>query len=50
MSTILSAIIDNASELAVFFITAGAAWIKRRYDLKKIYKEQADKDWAQNVK
>jgi len=36
MNTIITALIDNASELAVFFITAGAALIKRRYDLKKI--------------
>jgi len=41
MNTILTSLIDNASELAVFFITATAAWIKRRYDLKKI-KESND--------
>jgi len=41
MNTILNALVSNASELAVFFITAGAAWIKRRYDLKKI-KESAE--------
>ena len=50
MNTIFTALIDNASELAVFFITAGAAWLKRRYDLKKIAKDQAQKDWANNVK
>jgi len=50
MKDILSALIDNASEIATFLITAGAAWLKRRYDLKKIAQEQANKDWAQGIK
>ena len=40
MNTILSTLIDNASELVVFFLTAGAAWLKRRYDLKKLAEVQ----------
>ena len=40
MNTILTAIVDNAASLATFFITAGAAWIKRRYDLKQLQKKQ----------
>jgi len=50
MNTILDALVSNASELAVFFITAGAAWIKRRYDLKKIQQEEIDKNWARSTK
>lgn len=50
MNTILTALIDNASELAVFFITAGAAWLKRRYDLKQIKRSNDLKDWANKVK
>jgi hypothetical protein len=50
MNTILSALLDNASELAVFFITAGAAWLKRRYDLKRIAEVQQIVDTFNNTK
>jgi len=50
MNTILSALLDNASELAVFFITAGAAWLKRRYDLKRISEVQQIVDTFNNTK
>lgn len=47
---IWSIVIDHASEIVTFLVTAGAAWLKRRYDLKQIAKDNAQKDWAQNAK
>ena len=42
MKTILDLITAHAAEIGTFLITAGAAWIKRKIDLKKIKKEQAE--------
>jgi hypothetical protein len=47
---IISTLVNYAGELITFFATAAAAWLKRRYDLDKIQKEQETKDWANNVK
>jgi len=43
MKTILDLITAHAAEIGTFLITAGAAWIKRKIDLKKIKKEQQEK-------
>lgn len=42
MKILLDHIILHAPEIGTFLITAAAAWIKRRMDLKKIKKEQQE--------
>ena len=42
MDMILKLITDHAAEIGTFLITAAAAWITRKIDLKKIKKEQAE--------
>lgn len=40
MNTLVTALIDNAQAIGTFLLTAGAAWLKRRYDLKQLQKKQ----------
>jgi hypothetical protein len=39
MKLLLDHLILHAPEIGTFLITAAAAWIKRKMDLKKIHKE-----------
>ena len=39
MNTLATALIDNALAIGTFLLTAGAAWLKRRYDLKQLQKK-----------
>ena len=42
---IASTLVNYAGEIATFLITAGLAWIKRRYDLKQIEKDNAQREY-----
>lgn len=45
MGTLVDTLAQYAGELATFLITAGAAYLKRRYDLKQIAKEKAQREY-----
>jgi hypothetical protein len=47
---IISTLVNYAGELITFFATAAAAWLKRRYDLDKLKKEEKERDWANSAK
>jgi hypothetical protein len=47
---IISTLVNYAGELITFFATAAAAWLKRRYDLDKLKKEEQERDWANSAK
>jgi hypothetical protein len=47
---IISTLVNYAGELITFFATAAAAWLKRRYDLDKLKKEEKGRDWANSAK
>jgi len=47
---IISTLVNYAGELITFFATAAAAWLKRRYDLDKLKKEEQQRDWANSSK
>jgi hypothetical protein len=49
MKTILDLITAHAAEIGTFLITAGAAWIKRKMDLKKIHKEIKENKYSGNL-
>lgn len=45
MSTLIDTMTQFAGEIATFLITAGAAYLKRRYDLKQIAKDNAQREY-----
>jgi len=47
---IISTLVNYAGEIITFCATMAAAWLKRRYDLDKLKKEEKERDWANNVK
>jgi len=47
---IISTLVNYAGEFITFFATAAAAWLKRRYDLDKLKKEEKERDWANSSK
>jgi hypothetical protein len=47
---IISTLVNYAGELITFLATAAAAYLKRRYDLDKLKKEEQERDWANSAK
>jgi len=47
---IINILVNYAGKIITFFATAAAAWLKRRYDLDKIQKEETEKNWARSTK
>jgi len=47
---LISTLVNYAGELITFFATAAAAWLKRRYDLDKLKKEEQERNWANSAK
>jgi len=50
MQTILDAVTQNIAAIVTFFVTAGIAALKRKFDLKKISKKQEIVDTFNNAK
>ena len=50
MDILIKLIVDNAGEIGTFVATSIAAYLKRRYDLKKIAKDEKTKqDFINNL-
>ena len=47
---LISTLVNYSGELITFFATAAAAWLKRRYDLDKLKKEEQERNWANSAK
>lgn len=45
MTSLIDTLAEYAGEICTFLITAGVAYIKRRYDLKQIAKDQAQREY-----